>query len=54
MGGRGTFAARNNVPYKYRIVKIIKGVKVLQPKDPKKKLQFTCRVSFVVELYSSR
>ena len=35
MGGRGTFAAGNNVPYKYKTVEIIEGVKVLQPKDPK-------------------
>ena len=33
MGGRGTFAAGNNVPYKYKTVEIIEGVKVLQPKD---------------------
>ena len=33
MGGRGTFAAGNNVPYKYKTVEIIEGVKVIQPKD---------------------
>lgn len=35
MGGRGTFASGNNVPYKYKTVEIIESVKVLQPKDPK-------------------
>lgn len=30
MGGRGTFAIRNIVPYTYRTVDIIEGIKVLQ------------------------
>lgn len=30
MGGRGTFARGNNVPYTYRTVGIIEGVKVLE------------------------
>ncbi len=30
MGGRGTFAAGNNVPYSYKVVGMINGVKVLQ------------------------
>ena len=35
MGGRGTFAAGNNVPYKYKTVEKSEGVKVLQPIDSK-------------------
>lgn len=35
MGGRGTFAAGKNVPFKYKTVEKIEGVKVLQPIDPK-------------------
>ena len=35
MGGRGTFAAGNNIPYKYKTVETIDGVKVLQPIEPK-------------------
>lgn len=35
MGGRGTFAAGNIVPYLYRTVDIIEGVKVLQGIDGK-------------------
>jgi hypothetical protein len=31
MGGRGTFAAGNSVPYSYQTVGTIEGVKVLQP-----------------------
>ena len=52
MGGRGTFAAGNNVPYKYKTVEIIEGVKVLQPKDSGRSYN-AGRISFVVELYSS-
>ena len=33
MGGRGTFAAGNPVPYRYKTVDIIDGVKVLAPID---------------------
>lgn len=33
MGGRGTFAVGNNVPYAWRTVGKISGVKVLQPID---------------------
>ena len=36
MGGRGTFAAGNNVPYSYETVGTIDGVKILQPIDKKK------------------
>ena len=53
MGGRGTFAAGNNVPYKYKTVEIIEGVKSIATKRPEEQLQFAGRVSFVVELYSS-
>ena len=35
MGGRGTFAAGNNVPYKYETVGYIDGVKILEPIDKK-------------------
>lgn len=35
MGGRGTFAAGNNVPYKYKTVGYIEGIKILQPIDAK-------------------
>lgn len=31
MGGRGTFAAGNNVAYKFETVDTIEGVKVLRP-----------------------
>lgn len=31
MGGRGTYASGNNVPYTYKTVDKIEGVKVLQP-----------------------
>ena len=33
MGGRGTFAAGNNVSYTYKTVGYIDGIKVLQPID---------------------
>lgn len=33
MGGRGTFAAGNSVPYTYKTVGKIEGVKILQGKD---------------------
>lgn len=36
MGGRGTFAVGNNVPYSYETVGTIDGVKILQPIDKKK------------------
>lgn len=29
MGGRGTFAASNSVPYTYQTISMIEGVKVL-------------------------
>ena len=35
MGGRGTFASGNNVPYTYNTVGKIAGVKVLEPINPK-------------------
>lgn len=35
MGGRGTFAAGNNVAYKYKTIGKIDGVKVLQKLDSK-------------------
>ncbi len=35
MGGRGTFAAGNNVAYTYKTVGYINGIKVLQPIDSK-------------------
>ena len=35
MGGRGTYAAGNDVPYQYKTVGVIDGVKVLEPIDPK-------------------
>lgn len=36
MGGRGTFAAGNDVPFIYQTVDYIENVKVLQPTDPSK------------------
>lgn len=39
MGGRGTFAIGNNIPYSYKTVDKIDGVKVLQPIDDKKSLK---------------
>ncbi len=36
MGGRGTFAAGINVPYTYKTVDKIKGVKIIQPTDSSK------------------
>ena len=36
MGGRGTFAVGNNVPYSYETVGTIDGDKILQPIDKKK------------------
>lgn len=36
MGGRGTFASGNPVPYTYETVDKIDGVKVLQPIDKSK------------------
>lgn len=33
MGGRGTFAAGNHVPYSYKTIDTINGVKVLQGND---------------------
>lgn len=38
MGGRGTYAAGNNVPYSYQTVGAIEGVKVLQGIDGKHSL----------------
>lgn len=38
MGGRGTFAAGNSVPYSYQTVGAIEGVKVLQGIDGKHSL----------------
>ena len=38
MGGRGTFAAGNSVPYSYQTVGTIEGVKVLQGIDGKHSL----------------
>ena len=35
MGGRGTFASGNPVPYSYETIGIIDGVKVLQKLDKK-------------------
>ena len=35
MGGRGTYAAGNNVPYQYKTVGFIEGVKILEPINPK-------------------
>ena len=35
MGGRGTYAAGKDVPYQYKTVGVIDGVKVLEPIDPK-------------------
>ena len=35
MGGRGTFASGNTVPYTYNTVGKIAGVKVLEPINPK-------------------
>lgn len=39
MGGRGTFAVGNNVPFKYKTVGKIDGVKIIQPIDSKKSLK---------------
>ena len=39
MGGKGTFAVGKNVPYSYKTVDKIEGVKVLQPIDGKKSLK---------------
>ena len=39
MGGRGTFASGNQVPYTYETVDIIDGVKVLKPMDSSKALK---------------
>ena len=36
MGGRGTFAVGNTVPYSYETVGTIDGVKIFQPIDTKK------------------
>lgn len=36
MGGRGTFAAGKTVPYAWKTVEKINGVKVLQPLDPQR------------------
>ena len=39
MGGRGTFASGNTVPYTYNTVGKIDGVKVLKPMDSSKSLK---------------
>lgn len=39
MGGRGTFAAGNNVKFKYKTVGTIDGVKIIAPIDPTKALK---------------
>jgi len=36
MGGRGTYAVGNNVPFTYKTVGKIAGVKVLEPINSKK------------------
>lgn len=36
MGGRGTYAVGNNVPFSYKTVDKIEGVKVLEPVDNKR------------------
>lgn len=39
MGGRGTYAIGNNVPYTYKTVGKIEGVKVLEPMNSKRSLK---------------
>ena len=39
MGGRGTFASGNTVPYTYNTVGKIDGVKILKPMDSSKSLK---------------
>lgn len=39
MGGRGTFAAGNNVKYQYKTVGFIDGIKIITPIDPTKALK---------------
>ena len=39
MGGRGTYAVGNNVPYTYKTIGKVEGVKILVPIDSKKSLK---------------
>lgn len=39
MGGRGTYAVGNNVPYAYKTIGKIEGVKVLRPVDGNRSLK---------------
>lgn len=48
MGGRGTYASGNNVPYTYKTIGTIDGIKVLVALDPQR------RSSLPQEAHSSR
>ena len=55
MGGRGTYAVGNNVPFSYKTVDKIEGVKVLEPVDNKRSFKLPeeshTRNSYIVQLF---